>query len=807
MNIFADIRFIYAGSLVVLSLVILFIYSERKRKKRISLLVAGKLNKDLILGFSPLKQNLKFCVLILCCILIFVGLARPQWGMQKRQSLPSGIDILFAVDVSKSMLARDVRPSRLERVKLGISNLIEKVAGDRLGLIAFSGGAFLQCPLTLDHQAFIKTINDLQVGLIKTPGTNLALPISEATRSFSKDDSDRFLILLSDGEDLEGEGLKRAKEASKDGIKIFTIGIGSDQGSRIPTDTKTNSNNFMLDRSGNPIISKKDAKALRAIAEATGGKYLPLGPTGEGLAEILAHLQSIGQQKKKEQLSSELPIERFQAFALLALILLFSNSLVTRRSGFGENAQVLLIFFLLMFGGCLKNDAVKEAELAIAQGNHLSAAKLYTDEINASRISEKPTDPKLFLNAGISFMEAGMMDEAEINLEQALDSSFNDPELQSLALNSLGNLYYRKTNFWLDRQNVNMARKTWERALEFYESAYNLDGNEKANRNFLSLQKQIEERINSLVCLIYGTIWWDRNGDGERQGHEPFLKGSVFWDKDGNGEHNKSNEPSLPTNEYGGFQFEWISSLYPSSFNLDSILDENSSTDQGIALVPIFPPPPPPFQENLVVNHLLSIDQAGKKVLSITYRKPPSISGKVWSDENGNGEYEENEKGISSAKIFLDRNENSKLDENETSYTPRGDGSFLLAIPPGRHLVAIEPENPDANVTFPIQERKGYFVQLDYEEMAGNLNFGIQDNHNQEKQDQPQDSPNDHPQQNDSSQNDESESDPEQKNEDESAGQEVNALYERLLQEMESKSKPLEQETHSSGNLSAGRDY
>ena len=253
----------------------------------------------------------------------------------------------------------------------------------------------------------------MQVGLIKTPGTNLALPISEATRSFSKDDSDRFLILLSDGEDLEGEGLKRAKEASKDGIKIFTIGIGSAQGSRIPADTKTNSNNFMLDRSGNPIISKKDAKALRAIAEATGGKYLPLGPTGKGLAEICP-LQSIGQKKKKEQLSSELPIERFQAFALLALILLFSNSLVTRRSGFRENAQVLLIFFLLTFGGCLKNDAVKEAELAIAQGNHLSAAKLYTDEINASRISEKPIIPKLFLNAGISFMEAGMMDELNL---------------------------------------------------------------------------------------------------------------------------------------------------------------------------------------------------------------------------------------------------------------------------------------------------------------------------------------------------------------------------------------------------------
>ena len=310
---------------------------------------------------------------------------------------------------------------------------------------------------------------------------------------------------------------QRAKEASKDGIKFFTIRIGSAQGSRIPTDTKTNSNNFMLDRSGNPIIGKKDAKALRAIAEATGGKYLPLGPTGEGLAEIHRPLAIYWAAEKKDQLSSELPVEN-SSICPHGINFTFSNSLVTRRSGFGENAQVLLIFFLLMFGGCLKNDAVKEAELAIAQGNHLSAAKLYADEINASRISEQPVDPKLFLNAGISFMEAGMMDEAEINLEQALDSSFNDPELQSLALNSLGNLYYRKTNFWLDRQNVNMARKTWERALEFYESAYNLDGNEKANRNFLSLQKT-NRRKNKFFSLSYirnnlvGSKWgWGKTG-------------------------------------------------------------------------------------------------------------------------------------------------------------------------------------------------------------------------------------------------------------------------------------------------------
>ena len=160
--------------------------------------------------------------MLLCFAMIFIALSRPQWGTRQRTSEPTGIDILVAIDVSKSMLARDVRPNRLERVKLSMTNLMEKVRGDRLGLIAFSGSAFLQCPLTLDHQAFVKTLEDLTIGLIKNPGTNLSKPIDEASRSFSQDDSDRFLILLSDGEDLEGEGLKRAKQAAKEGIRIFT---------------------------------------------------------------------------------------------------------------------------------------------------------------------------------------------------------------------------------------------------------------------------------------------------------------------------------------------------------------------------------------------------------------------------------------------------------------------------------------------------------------------------------------------------------------------------------------------------------
>ena len=168
--------------------------------------------------------------------LILIGLAGPQWGHIKRSISPRGIDILIAVDLSKSMLARDIEPNRLERVKSTLSNLLDRVKGDRLGLISFYDSSSLQCPLTLDHQAFIKSLYDLEIELIPGEGgTNLALPIQEAVRSFSKDDTDKFLILISDGEDLEGEGLKQAKLAGEQGVRIYTIGIGSPDGAFIPT--------------------------------------------------------------------------------------------------------------------------------------------------------------------------------------------------------------------------------------------------------------------------------------------------------------------------------------------------------------------------------------------------------------------------------------------------------------------------------------------------------------------------------------------------------------------------------------------
>ena len=358
MNLFVEPAFIYAGLGASLGLLLLFWHTQRVRLRRVNLLISSKLIPKLVPSWSKTLQWTKLSLLLAAVLLLFVALARPQWGTEKKKTEPTGIDVMIALDVSKSMLARDVRPNRLERVKLGITNLLDRVSGDRLGLIAFSGTAFLHCPLTLDHQAFAKTLNDLEIGTIKTPGTNLAGPIEEASRSFSKNDRDKFLILLSDGEDLEGEGLKRAKEAKDQGIRIYTIGIGSPEGARIPMDPLGQpARNFLRDPQGKTVISQMDQRALQDISDATGGQYYAMGPTGEGLGEVLELLQSIGQKKKREQLSTELPIDRYQLFAIIALLVLISEMLTSSgRKQLARASVSCIAIFLCLLSGCLKQD-------------------------------------------------------------------------------------------------------------------------------------------------------------------------------------------------------------------------------------------------------------------------------------------------------------------------------------------------------------------------------------------------------------------------------------------------------------------
>ena len=213
----------------------------------------------------------------------------------------------------------------------------------------------------------------------------------------------------------------------------------------------------------------------------------------------------------------------------------------------------------------------------------------------------------------------------------------------------------------------------------------------------------------------------------------------------------------------------------------------------------MLPPPPPPENQDLVKNYFLSLNKPGEKLIVLPYRAAPTLRGNLWRDENGNGQKDSEDKGFSSAKLFLDQNGNFKPDQNETSFEPKKDGSFAHPVPPGQYSVCVQPQNPDANITFPIDEKKAYLAWVDFESTSENLDFGIQDN-NQEDQnssDQQNQPPPSEPQENEEKEGDSNDDIP----------REVNALYERLLQEMESKSEPLEQDVEAVQAITTGRDY
>ena len=785
MSLFADQSVIYAGIFLIFALTLLFYLSEKRKLKKLKSITSSQIIPKLVSNNSNRQKILKFFIFISGIAFLLIGLARPQWGTEKKVSTASSMDILIAVDVSRSMLATDISPSRLDKVKSSIATRLPEIAGNRLGLYCFSGSTFLICPLTSDHQSFENRVKQLQVGITRQPGTNLVEVIQEADDYLTNNGSkNRFLILITDGAEYFEEGLNEAIRVSENGTKIFTIGAGRKEATRIPDENDPTG--FQTDSNGKTVTTQLNEKILQEIAAATNAEYYPLGGLGEGIREVFKTIKRIGETNKREQISSDLPIERYQIFVVIGFFLICLE-MMTAKTKVKLNPNILILPFLFLLTlGCSKLDNIERAEDALANGKPVLAGNFYMAEINASLTSGESADARLYLNAGLAYLDGNLLDLAEVQLENAL-TNLNEPNLQSMALNGLGNINYQKANNFLDQRNVTEARKKWKKSIDFYEASLQINNNDKAKENLSSLNKQIEERINLMICKIQGQIWRDINGNMSQEPDEPNLDGKVFWDKDENGEHNESTEGFAPTNDKGEFAFEWIAASYPDSIRIGSKLSDNNQTSKKL-LIPFYPPPPPPENNENVRNYYLNLSEAGNYSILIPYRAAPILKGLVWKDENGNGIKDEEDKGFSSVKLYLDNNDNFQHDENETFFEPEKDGSFYQSVLPSKtrqHILCIEPKNPEANVTFPIEVNKAYLTYSDYESISENLNFGIQDNSQQDQnssQSQPEDKPSEDEQTDSDDKNNESES---------ASPVDTNAQFQRQRQETKDNVKPL----------------
>src|SRR5205809_501173 len=254
---------------VVPGLIAFFWWAARQKRRLMDQFVNPRLLGQLLSGISPQYQKIRAALLIASAALLVFALARPQWGFDWEEVRQRGLDIVIAIDTSRSMLAEDVSPNRLSRAKLAALDLRKLAKADRMGLVAFAGTAFLQCPLSSDDEAFRQSINELNVNIIPQGGTALAEAIRTARTAFKdKSDNHKVLVLFTDGEDHDGEAVDAAKEAAKEGLRIFTIGVGTANGERLRITDSRGRSEFVKDAGGNEVLSKLNEQLLNDIAKA-----------------------------------------------------------------------------------------------------------------------------------------------------------------------------------------------------------------------------------------------------------------------------------------------------------------------------------------------------------------------------------------------------------------------------------------------------------------------------------------------------------------------------------------------------------
>jgi Ca-activated chloride channel family protein len=485
------------GLLLIPILIALFIRAEQRGFRRLQEFVSARLLPQLAGTVNRPRRVVRFGLQLLGLSLALVSLAQPRWGYTFEDVKRKGLDLLIAVDTSRSMLSNDVQPNRLERVKLVSQDLINELQGDRVGLIAFAGRAFLQAPLTIDYDAVFEAIRDLDTKTIPEGGTNISSAIDLAAQSFGKSAvGNRALIIFTDGEELSGDAVKTAKAAADAGVRIFTVGVGTAQGSLIPISGEDGETAFVKDSAGQVVKSKLDEKRLREVAQATGGFYLPLENGPRTMQQIYTEGLAKMQAAEMDVRLSRRPIERYEWPLGGALVALAFSILVGERKRVRERIYVstptkvaaattalAIIFCQFAFGAAPGLDAYRGGKFEDAYSQFQQTLKSHPQ----SRAEEK-----LQFDSGAAAYKLEDYNKALESFSQALLSP--DTGLQGKSHYNLGNTLYRRGEA---QKTDDKKISDWTNALDHYEQTLKLEPqNKEAKENYDYVKRKIEELKN-----------------------------------------------------------------------------------------------------------------------------------------------------------------------------------------------------------------------------------------------------------------------------------------------------------------------
>ena len=313
-------------------LIILYLLYRKNRVKLLERFSERKLHNVLFPSFSGVKNTIKFSLIIVSLIFLIIAAANPQVGTKMEEVKQTGIDVFILLDVSLSMQAEDIKPNRLEKAKYQIANLINRLRGDRIGLVIFSGEAYVQFPLTTDYSAANLFLSAVDFSSVPQPGTAIASAVSLALKSFNKDvPTEKVIIIITDGEDHEGEISNVVTEANTAGIKIFTIGLGSTGGSPIPVyNARGEQTGFKKDKEGNVVLTKLDEETLKQIASSSDGEYFRGSNYEDHLDKIYEDLSELDKAEFGVKKVTDYE-DRFYYFLVPAIFLLLFEFFLSER--------------------------------------------------------------------------------------------------------------------------------------------------------------------------------------------------------------------------------------------------------------------------------------------------------------------------------------------------------------------------------------------------------------------------------------------------------------------------------------------
>lgn len=323
---FENPAFLYLLIIIPVIIVIRFL-EMRKRKLKLKKFGDLSLLKQLMPDVSLSRKSLKFWLMVAALALLIVMLARPQMGTKISQEKRKGIEVIISLDISNSMRAEDVVPSRLDKSKMLVENMVDNFTNDKVGLVVFAGDAFIQLPITSDYVSAKMFLQNTDPSLIATQGTDLAGAIELSSKSFTQQDKvGRAILIITDGEDHEGGTIEAAEKARKNGIRVFVLGVGSTKGSPVPD----GNGGYMKDNSGQEVISALNEEMCKQVAQAGGGAYIHVDNTSLAQRQLNDELTKLQKGDISSVVYSEYD-EQFQAVGILVLILLIIEMLILER--------------------------------------------------------------------------------------------------------------------------------------------------------------------------------------------------------------------------------------------------------------------------------------------------------------------------------------------------------------------------------------------------------------------------------------------------------------------------------------------